>query len=1264
MTTLIRRFRGGSVHGLSTSFTLILLTGSMLFPLHALGTPIGTTYSVHHMVGADIDGEGRIICRFIFDPSDPPPGAPDDVVTFDAVSEPIRTDVFGTVPTVTESKTDNGTETHLLVIDTSSPRGTDLFPSGAEDPDTGTPLTDACFFIGLDDPLDWPGVDTVTAASISYLTDGNVVDGPFDVSGPVFFRDPWNGFFAVTLADGAGRDINGIRLEIQVEKAVQGPVNACCAGGQCLGDIEEASCAIQGGDWIEDASCGANPDLPTPICDQVECSFNNGFPLDDDGAPPSQYAPDTPFSAASADDFILQSHGGNDDPCLMNRVLAWMTHSVAGVSPNVDYQGVNVTIYANATPKGPNGRPENDGSHSPDALGGVVYSQTIPMSAVTATLSSATCVGDVWKLDIPIEMVLNNNTKYWVEVQPIMDALVGRVLWVLSENNTDHPAQQIAPQLGINSWQEIEGNEDGCPTGVPPTPEAGTRRNLAFRLVGERRSTPANDDCADAIPVDDGIVPINNLDATTDGPDEPPVCTFFGDSNVGSDIWFNYIASCSGDLTVSLCGSDYDAKLAVYGECGRCPPQNPAVACDDDFCAVAGPSQVTLPVVAGDCYRIRVGGFTGRQGKGIMTITCVVPPPPTGACCDLRIGNCRDGVLEANCAGDQEEWTEGVSCAALDPPCEAPLPPHDECNAAIRVFTNEPYSGTTIGATGTDISSCTVLDTKDVWHRWIADCTGTAVINLCGSLYDTSLALYDACGGNELACNDNFCGFQSEISPRNPSTIFPVIGGETYYIRVSGERRDTGNYTLTVESCANACCFIDSGSGAHVCALGTLQQCSSVDGTLQGPGTVCLGDADRNGIDDVCEQVQDNWFWKDYNDDEPGGYMPDFDQNKDYDNLDGDGDPATGVDPNYCGPTAVADSLWWFHRKFPDAGVVPAEFTKLELIEELARLMGTNGTSGHPSPNGHQGPYVGTFIDDLESGIDAYLADNHLTTVFDGQTEPRPTYEFVVDQLMQGRDVTLLLGFYHVDGVDPIGDPPTGYLVQWRRTGGHYVTVAGVNQEDEQLAISDPDADAAEEAGGDFVRGDDHNHDGDGDPATTLPFRDENRDHVQHNDKGLASHDVYDALPTTAPAPDDSSIPGGNFVLAVSGDPLTYGETLAPFHEEDAGGSFDVDPTFLSTGFLQQNGYPLPVFCQTYTVLEAAVVVSPFVTRLDINKDGTIDYSDWSLLVDCWGGPDVSEPPDGCLPSEFQNADLQRDGDVDMRDAGIFMLHFAPENGE
>ena len=135
------------------------------------------------------------------------------------------------------------------------------------------------------------------------------------------------------------------------------------------------------------------------------------------------------------------------------------------------------------------------------------------------------------------------------------------------------------------------------------------------------------DDCDQATIVGAGVYDISNITATTDGPDEPASCNFNGDSQVQSDVWYRFFAQCTGTATVTLCGSGYDTKVAIYG--ANCPVgSGEVIACNNNFCGQQ--SEVSFPVTASTFYRIRLGGHQGAQGSGTMTITCtpdVLPCP-------------------------------------------------------------------------------------------------------------------------------------------------------------------------------------------------------------------------------------------------------------------------------------------------------------------------------------------------------------------------------------------------------------------------------------------------------------------------------------------------------------------------------------------------------------------------------------------------------------------------------------------------------------
>ncbi len=149
--------------------------------------------------------------------------------------------------------------------------------------------------------------------------------------------------------------------------------------------------------------------------------------------------------------------------------------------------------------------------------------------------------------------------------------------------------------------------------------------------------TPVNDSCANPIAVVNGATDFGNLRATNDGPTEFPLCG----STIGADVWYCYTASCSGNLTANLCNSGFDTVLAVYDNC-TCPTGTSAIACNNDSCGVQ--SELTVPVVAGEQYLIRVGGASSATGAGTLSLNCT----PTGACCD---GTFCSIETEADCLG-------------------------------------------------------------------------------------------------------------------------------------------------------------------------------------------------------------------------------------------------------------------------------------------------------------------------------------------------------------------------------------------------------------------------------------------------------------------------------------------------------------------------------------------------------------------------------------------------------------------------------------
>ncbi len=118
-------------------------------------------------------------------------------------------------------------------------------------------------------------------------------------------------------------------------------------------------------------------------------------------------------------------------------------------------------------------------------------------------------------------------------------------------------------------------------------------------------------------------------------------------------------------------------------------------------------------------------------------------------------------------------------------------PSNDTCGSAAVVGV-----GTTLGenvrATGV-AGPCGSGDTRDVWYAFTAPSTGTMEVRTCGTALDTTLAVYSACGGSLLACNDNGCSQASRVQ-------WSAVGSATYLIRVAANAGAEGQFLLTLDS--------------------------------------------------------------------------------------------------------------------------------------------------------------------------------------------------------------------------------------------------------------------------------------------------------------------------------------------------------------------------------------------------------------------------------------------------------------------------------
>jgi hypothetical protein len=138
----------------------------------------------------------------------------------------------------------------------------------------------------------------------------------------------------------------------------------------------------------------------------------------------------------------------------------------------------------------------------------------------------------------------------------------------------------------------------------------------------------------------------------------------------------------------------------------------------------------------------------------------------------------------------------------------------DDCGSAIAIGDGT-VAGDTTGFTGVDESSCAFSDTIDGWYEYTATCTGNAVASTCNqAAFDTTLSAFDACGGTELACNDDSGGCSGNTSVAS----FPVVSGNTYLVRIAGYNGASGTFSLTM-SCELPLANDDCATAELVAAL-------------------------------------------------------------------------------------------------------------------------------------------------------------------------------------------------------------------------------------------------------------------------------------------------------------------------------------------------------------------------------------------------------------------------------------------------------------
>lgn len=275
-------------------------------------------------------------------------------------------------------------------------------------------------------------------------------------------------------------------------------------------------------------------------------------------------------------------------------------------------------------------------------------------------------------------------------------------------------------------------------------------------LCNDACATPyALPSCTGGTQIVDGTTTGSTVDA------EYSNCGAGGSNTTERGVWYTY-AGDDNQVTITTCATTalttYDTRLTVYeGSCGAFT----CVAGNDDMspaCPGASfRSSVTFNAFSGTTYYVFVHGF--QSGVGLSAT-----------------GNFR---LTLNCS-----------------PLCLPIPGNDLCAGATAITVDAPAisgSNTCAAATiGNPTCESGFATLPDVYYSFVASAGGTNLVTITqNSATNMGYALYDACGGTQVAC-------VATVTSGSPNTHTGLTGSNTYYLRVETDAGSEGTFDIQV----------------------------------------------------------------------------------------------------------------------------------------------------------------------------------------------------------------------------------------------------------------------------------------------------------------------------------------------------------------------------------------------------------------------------------------------------------------------------------
>jgi hypothetical protein len=521
---------------------------------------------------------------------------------------------------------------------------------GTPDP-CGTALPEVCP-ADVSGPDDEPDGFVNVSDLLAVIANWNAVgDGTFRPVGDC--RPLPNGDCQVNVSD-----LLGVIAEWNSDCIAKG---ACCFGdGSCTDDVAEADCS---GQWLGNGSNCADNCLSGACC-----------------------APDGTCAIATADGCVSGTYAGDGTNCL---------DTICGQAPgNNDcadafaaVDGSNDVDTNNATTTGPADFDVCDNFSVLDNFNDVYYTYTATCEGIV-TVSLCDTVDFDSRIQIYSDCTFGNqlacnddgegcggNTSlvtfnailgepYVIRIGGYADGGTGSGTFTIS-------CEEFAPGaccLGTDLCQEVPSQLDCEGFG-------GTWQGNGSACADvDCDPTPANNLCADAEPMAPGSFPFSTTDATASeaDPSDALCADTYLDWAASPDVWFSWTATEDGLLTLDTCdATSYDTSMVLYA--GDCTTKvEEACNGDDgtgsfDGCQQYYSAIVNAPVTAGTSYLVRLGGWNGGTGSGILTVQ-FSSASAIGACCVN--GNCvGDDITFGDCTNTLGGlWAQDGLCADIECP--------------------------------------------------------------------------------------------------------------------------------------------------------------------------------------------------------------------------------------------------------------------------------------------------------------------------------------------------------------------------------------------------------------------------------------------------------------------------------------------------------------------------------------------------------------------------------------------------------------------